>query len=91
MSTYIYKPYYDYNGPTKSEPFRARKSADEQTQCFGNFHKELEHHFSDVEHEIRWSGRGEVSIAVAISEEECDARVKVCLNDNDLYAHKIRG
>lgn len=90
MPTFKYKPYYSYTGPTHSQPFREQKSQEEAERSLELFYSELDHHFGGYEITTKREPGGVVSITVEMSEKDCDERVKNCLNDNDLYANKIK-
>tara|TARA_R110000787_G_scaffold181039_1_gene293186 strand:+ start:113 stop:379 length:267 start_codon:yes stop_codon:yes gene_type:complete len=87
MSTFKYKPYYKYDGPTHSNPLREElspKEAEERVRCF----------FEDIVHcfeeNIAINKEGDlVSISGDFKQADCDEVVKKCLNSLDLFAHKI--
>lgn len=90
MPQFKYKPFYSYNGPTLAEPFREELSEDEASLNVSRFFDEIEHHFADLEAIFEVDEDGIVSISADITRNDCDARVKRCLNSLDLYATKIR-
>jgi hypothetical protein len=90
MPQFKYKPYYYYNGPTLAEPFREKRSDDEVSRNMSRFFDEIGHHFSDVGAVIEPVEDGVIGITADVTQEECDSRVKRCLNSLDLYAFKIR-
>ena len=88
MATYKYKPYYKYDGPTHSDPFREELDLEQQKENIEDFFSEIEHYFeSDVKFERRDDNY--IWITSNISQEDCDGRVKRCLNSLDLFAHRI--
>lgn len=89
MPTYKYRPYYQFNGPTASNPFREEKTPEEVEQSLEFFYSELTNHFGDIPHQVH-KFDGIVSVTADIPEEKCDSLVANCLNDNDLYADKIK-
>lgn len=90
MPQFKYKPYYYYNGPTHAEPLREELSADEVSRNMSLFFDEIGDYFKDVGATVEPVGDGFIGITSEITQEECDARVKRCLNNLDLYATKIR-
>lgn len=87
MPTFRYKPYYQYNGPTHSDPLREELSPDEAEERIRCFFEEIEHYF---EENISVKREGEiVSITGEIKQNDCDEVVKKCLNSLDLFADKI--
>lgn len=85
----MYKPYYKYNGPTISQPFREELNADEVKKKIELFFNEISHYFTDVEATIAPLDNGVIGINSEISQDECDFRVKRCLNSLDLFANKL--
>lgn len=89
MPKFEYKPYYQYDGPTHAEPFREELSADKISRNMSLFFNEIGHYFADVGAVVEPVDGGSIGITAEITQEECDARVKRCLNSLDLYAKKI--
>lgn len=91
MPTYRYQPYYQYSGPTHSQPLREELAAEEVGRRLGLFFDEIGSYFEEVGAEIETAGTGVVSITTPTTQADCDARVKKCLNSLDLYARRITG
>jgi len=89
MPLFKYQPYYQYNGPTRSEPFREELEKDEVDRNMNLFFKEIEMYFVDVVATVEKMSESIVGISSEITQEDCDARVKKCLNSLDLFANKI--
>jgi len=87
MPKYKYKPYYQHDGPTHSNPLREELSpeeADERVRCF---FKDIAYYFEEG---ISIKKEGDlVSITGEIKQEDCDDAVKRCLNRLDLFGSKI--
>lgn len=90
MPQFKYKPYYYYNGPTHAEPLREELGADDVSRNMRLFFEEIGHYFADVGAVVEPVDDGCIGITAAITQEDCDARVKRCLNNLDLFATKIR-
>lgn len=88
MPVFKYQPYYKFNGPTLSQPFREELSADDVTRNMSLFYNEIASYFEDVGATVEPIGNGFIAITADISQDECDARVKRCLNSLDLFASK---
>jgi hypothetical protein len=87
MAIYKYQPYYKYDGPTNSEPFREELDLEQQKENIEDFFSEIERYFeSDTKFERRDDNY--IWITSDISQNDCDERVKRCLNSLDLYAHR---
>lgn len=82
MPLFKYKPYYKYNGPTLAQPFREELDSDEIEECIEGFYNEVESYFNDIKD-------GYIEISANITQDDCDQRVKNCLNFFDLYANRI--
>ncbi len=91
MPIFRYQPYYKYNGPTRSQPFRAELSADDVERNMGLFFDEIGSYFQDVDATVEPVGDGIIAITAEITQDDCDERVKRCLNSLDLFADKGRG
>lgn len=91
MPTYKYQPYYQYNGPTHSEPMREELSTEEAKQRLDLFIDEIGAYFENVGVQIETTIGGVVCVSTDLMQKDCDDRVKRCLNNLDLYAKKIPG
>ncbi|RYA22844.1 hypothetical protein CRU96_10765 [Malaciobacter halophilus] len=89
MAVFKYKPYYQYDGPTHSQPFRTELSLDNIQFNIEQFYSDLYNYFNDIEVNIEKEEDGFVSITADITQEDCDERVKNCLNSLDLFANRI--
>lgn len=89
MPAYKYQPYYSYFGPSHSEPFREKLSADEIERRLELFFSEIGIFFDGIDAVIKTIDSDTISITTALTQQDCDARVKKCLNNLDLYAKKI--
>ena len=88
MPIYKYEPYYRYDGPSPSRPFREELTPDEITYNLECFFSEIYSYFEDDTAKFKKLSDKCIGITSDISEVDCDARVKKCLNHFDLYAHK---
>ncbi|MBG9997976.1 hypothetical protein I6E72_03275 [Pseudoalteromonas sp. NSLLW24] len=87
MAIYKYQPYYKYDGATRAEPFREELDLEQQKENIKDFFSEIENYFgSDVKFERQDDNY--ILITSDISQEDCDERVKRCLNSLDLYANR---
>jgi hypothetical protein len=43
MNRFTYRAYYEFNGPSRADPFRSEKSAAEVIEALSRFPLELEH------------------------------------------------
>jgi hypothetical protein len=95
MNRFVYRAYYQYNGPTSSEPFRSQKSEQEIIEALTRFPIELPHYLSDIEAIISSpepqpeSKSSYVTIQTNDNEITTDDAVKKCLNSLDLYGQKL--
>lgn len=89
MPVYKYQPYYQYDGPSHSQPWREELTAEEVDSNIEYFFDEVDRYFDDVEAEFERLPDNYVSITSEITQKDCDERVKQCLNSLDLYANRI--
>ncbi|WP_434026807.1 hypothetical protein [[Pseudomonas] boreopolis] len=89
MPLFKYQPYYQYNGPTLSQPFLEELSADEVKRNIGLFFDEIGSYFADVGATVEPIGGGFIGITADITQDDCDERVKRCLNNLDLFANRV--
>lgn len=87
MPTFKYKPYYEYKGPTLSDPLREKLSPEDSLRNINYFFDGIDRYFEGG-YIIERVGDA-VSITGEISEKDCDDRVKKCLNSLDLFAIKV--
>ena len=88
MPTYRYQPYYNYAGPSHSQPFREELSPEQVQDNLAFFFENLDSHFAGTDAVVSHDNAGTASIATTLSESQCDEIVKGLLNYLDLYAHK---
>ncbi|MEH8019229.1 hypothetical protein MN202_18480 [Rheinheimera muenzenbergensis] len=87
MSTFKYKPFYKYDGPTHSNPLREELSPEETNERLRCFFEDIVHYFDE---NIAVSKDGDiVSISGDIKQSDCDGQVKKCLNSLDLFAKEV--
>jgi hypothetical protein len=87
--------YYQYNGPSRVDPFRTEKSAEEVERALMLFPLDLEHSLlqgSTVEtpQDLAAPGSSYVTVVTPGDETQADAVVKRCLGTLDLFAEKIK-
>jgi hypothetical protein len=96
MNRFAYRVYYEYNGPSKSEPFRSPKDQHEISEALRNFPNELPHLLSDQDATVSDEPTKKdansiiVFVATSLSEAATDEAVKRCLNGLDLFAKKLK-
>lgn len=88
MATYTYKPYYAYNGPTRSQPFREELTAEEIGENLTFFFDHLDSHFVGTDAVVKRDDAETASVQTTLPEDKCDEIVKGLLNHLDLFAHK---
>jgi hypothetical protein len=87
MSTFKYKPFYKYDGPTHSNPLREELSPEESKERLRCFFEDIVHYFDE---NIAVSKEGDVVLITGdIKQSDCDELVKKCLNSLDLFAKKV--
>ncbi|WP_049458538.1 hypothetical protein [Stenotrophomonas maltophilia] len=89
MPLFKYQPYYKYNGPTLSQPFREELNPDQVSHNMSLFFDEIGSYFTDVGATVEAVGGGFIGITADITQDDCDSRVKRCLNNLDLFANRI--
>lgn len=89
MPIFRYQPYYKYNGPTLSQPFREELSAEQVRHNMNLFFQDIDHYFTDVGAVVGPAGDGFIAITADITQNDCDERVKRCLSSLDLFANKL--
>ena len=88
MSIYKYQPFYRYNGVTSSQPFREELNQEEIESNINSFFSNIENYFENGTASFRVSQNNCLEITTDTPKNECDERVKKCLNSLDLYSHK---
>lgn len=89
MSIYKYQPYYQYDGVTLAQPFREQLTQEEIEYNIESFFSDIVRYFKDDMATFERVSKNCLEITTDISQEECDARVQLCLNSLDLFANKI--
>jgi hypothetical protein len=96
MNRFAYRVYYQYNGPSHSDPLRSPKDSDEIGEALRYFPNELCHYLSDqdatVSHEQTKNKPNSIIVFVAtvLEEAKTDDAVKLCLNGLDLFGEKLK-
>lgn len=96
MNRFAYRVYYEYNGPSKSGPFRSPKDSHEISEALRNFPNELPHYLSDQDATVsdeltkRDTNSTIVFITTTLDEAATDEAVKGCLNGLDLFGEKLK-
>jgi hypothetical protein len=87
MAIYKYQPYYKYDGPTHADPFREELDLEQQKENIEDFFSEIESYF---ENNVKFERRDDnyIWITSDVSQNDCDERVKRCLNSLDLFANR---
>jgi hypothetical protein len=89
MPMFKYQPFYKYNGPTRSDPFREELSVEEVKYNIELFYNEIGSYFKNVRATIERHDNGFIEIDANITQADCDERVKRCLNNLDLFANRV--
>jgi len=96
MNRFAYRVYYEYNGPSHSDPFRSPKDSQEISDALSNFPNELPHYLSDQEATVASEPTKKdpnsiiVFVGTALDEAATDEAVKRCLNGFDLFGEKLK-
>jgi len=96
MNRFTYRVYYEYNGPSHSDPFRSRKNPHEISEALRNFPNELPHYLSDhdatVTDEPTQNDANSIIVVVVttLNEAATDKAAIQCLNGLDLFAEKLK-
>lgn len=90
MNKYTYQPYYKYDGPSHSQPFREELTAEKVEYNLACFFDEVDRYFEVGTAVFTKTAENCIEITTALSEQVCDDLVKQCLNSLDLYAYKIK-
>lgn len=96
MNRFAYRVYYEYNGPSHSNPLRSPKDSHEISEALGHFPNELPHYLSDQDATISSEPTKKdpnsviVFVATVLDETATDEAVKRCLNGLDLFGQKLQ-
>jgi hypothetical protein len=88
--------YYQYNGPSHSDPFRSLKNSHEISEALRHFPNELPHYLSDQDAMVTSEPTKKepnsiiVFVATILDEAQTDEAVKRCLNGLDLFGEKLK-
>ena len=92
MKRFAYRAYYQYNGPSLSDPLREEKSADEVTDALRQFPIDLEYLLSEgATLELPEQRDANYSVVVVVTpadKETTNAAVSGCLSGLDLYGDR---
>lgn len=95
MNRFAYRVYYEYNGPSHSDPFRSLKEPNEISEALMNFPNRLPHYLSDQNATVSDDPTKKdansiiVFVATTLDEAATDEAVKRCLNGLDLFGKKL--
>lgn len=94
MNRFTYRAYYQYNGPSRADPLRKEKSAEEVERALTLFPLDLEHYLSqgstvETPHRQTDPCSSYVTVVTLGDEPQVDEVVKRCLGTLDLFAEKI--
>lgn len=88
-----YRVYYEFNGPTKSDPMRTLKTEEQVSDALDRVAFELSVRLDDDNARITASpvenGAITLTAETAKTDESFSQALKKCLNDLDLFASKI--
>ncbi|UAK70219.1 hypothetical protein [Aeromonas enteropelogenes] len=96
MNKFSYRVYYEYNGPSHSDPFRSPKDSHEISEALRSFPNELPHYLSDQDATVSSEPTKKdpnsiiVFVATVLDETATDEAVKRCLNGLDLFGQKLQ-
>lgn len=93
MAKFTYEVYYQYNGPSDSNPLRSPKDAQEISDALRTFPEGLCHYLPDPDAEIEQRDANSGSILVIVDTVLGEGAFKEaflrCLNDFDLFGKKV--
>jgi hypothetical protein len=95
MINRAYRIFYEYKGPTKSDPFRDPKSPEQVQEALDRFPDELETSFFEQQEFRAFVEEGNsqnertIRFIVSADEEEFETALKRILNCNDLFAERL--
>ena len=96
MNRFAYRVYYEYNGPSYSDPFRSPKDSHEISEALRYFPNELPHYLFDQDATVSSESTKKdpnsiiVFVATVLDETATDEAVKQCLNGLDLFGQKLQ-
>jgi len=98
MNRFSYRVYYQYNGPTKSDPLRSRRTDEEIAYSLKRVGEELPYHISDKKAVVtnlapppdsQSTHSVHIVVSTTLDEPTTDEAVKTCLGSLDLFGEKI--
>ncbi|MBB1636088.1 hypothetical protein [Cupriavidus sp. UME77] len=93
MNRFAYRAYYQYDGPTKANPYRTEKTADGVVDAIQRFPMELEYLLPEgarieiQQHEDPKSSR--IVVVTPADRVTTNATVERCLMGLDLYGERL--
>ena len=96
MNRFAYRVYYQYNGPSHSDPFRSPKDPNEIAEALRNFPDELPLYLTDQDatvssEQTKKEPNSIIGFVVTVLDEaKTDEAVKRCLNGLDLFGEKLK-
>ncbi len=92
MNRFAYRAYYQYDGPTKANPFRTEKTAEEVANALQRFPTELEYRLPEgAKLEIPEQDNANYSVIVVVTPADRAATsnaVESCLIELELYGDR---
>jgi hypothetical protein len=91
MNRFNYRVYYEFNGPSKGNPFRSLKSDKQVEDALCNFAHELRLRLSDTNAVVTGDPivKGiksiHITVETSLDRDAVNAAMKPCLNDLDLF------
>lgn len=95
MNRYKYKVYYEYKGPSHSNPLRIPKDSLQIADALRCFSNELLHYIPDhsatvsSDPDVQELNSITVGVLTTLDEAAMDSAVKRCLNGLDLFGEKL--
>ena len=91
--TYRYRVYYEFNGPTKSDPFQTLKDEEQIADALDRVSSELSVYLDDDDAKITTSPEGRNAIVLTVETTRTDdlflRSLTKCLRGLDLFASKL--
>ncbi len=96
MNRFAYRVYYQYDGPTRSDPLRSPKDSHEVFEALRHFPSALPHYLADQNATVSSEPTKKdpnsiiVFVATVLDETATDDAGKICLNGLDLFGKKLK-
>lgn len=91
--TYRYRVYYEFNGPTKADPFRTQKNEEQIADALDRVSFELSVYLDDDDAKITTSPEAKNAIVLTVettrSDDSFSQALTKCLRGLDLFASKL--